>query len=242
MTRPVALVTGAGQGIGAQTARTLSASGYIVVRSDRSDASTWEDVEGAANLGFSLDVTDPQACADAVAGVTAEYGGLNVLVNCAGIVVRAPAEEYSLEAWNKVLNVNLTGTFLMCQAAFVALADADDAAIVNVASANGHIAVHNTVAYCVSKAGVIHLTRVLALEWAGSGIRVNSVGPTIVPTGMTEDVRGMTDYMRDKLATIPLGRMATSTDVADSIAFLASPAAGMVTGQTLFIDGGATIR
>lgn len=242
MTGPVVLVTGAGQGIGAQTVRTLVASGHTVVRSDRSDASTWESIDGAADLGGPLDVTDAEACQDAVARVLAEHGGLNVLVNCAGIVVRAPAEEYPLEAWNQVLNVNLTGTFLMCQAAFGALADADDAAIVNIASTNGQIAVPNTVAYCVSKAGIIHLTRVLALEWAGSGIRVNSVGPTIVATGMTEDVRGKADYMRDKLATIPLGRMATSTDVADAIAFLVSPAAAMVTGQTLFIDGGATIH
>jgi NAD(P)-dependent dehydrogenase (short-subunit alcohol dehydrogenase family) len=113
--------------------------------------------------------------------------------------------------------------------------------VVNLASTAGHIAVKGSAAYAASKAGIIHLTRVLALEWAGDGVRVNAVGPTIVPTAMNAGARDNPDYLRDKLASIPLGEMVLPEDVADAVAWLASGAARMVTGQTLFVDGGATI-
>jgi NAD(P)-dependent dehydrogenase (short-subunit alcohol dehydrogenase family) len=146
-----------------------------------------------------------------------------------------------VDAFSRVLDVNLTGTFRMAQAAYRALRDGGGS-IVNLGSTHGHVAVLDTVGYCVSKAGVMHLTKVLALEWAPDAIRVNAVGPTIVPTAMTSDVRSDVDYMRAKLASIPLGRMAEPQDVADTVAYLLSPAASMVTGQTIFVDGGVTIH
>lgn len=237
-----ALITGAGRGIGAQVARELVAAGLTVVRSDLLPEDGWEVVEGAEPLGAPLDVTDERSCAEAVAAVTGRHGGLAVLVNSAGITHRAPPEDHTREVWERVLTVNLTGTFLMCRAALPALRAAEDAAIVNIASTNAVVAVRNSVAYGVSKAGIIQLTRSLAYEWAKHGIRVNAVGPTIVPTEMTADIRQDPDYMVDKLGTIPLGRMATPHEVAAVIAFLASPDAGMVTGQTVVIDGGATIH
>ena len=238
--RRTALITGAGRGIGAQVARELVAAGLTVVRSDLLPEDGWEPVDGAETLGARLDVTDEDSCADAVDRVVGRHGGLAVLVNSAGITHRARPEDHTREIWERVLTVNLTGTFLMCRAALPALAAAQDAAIVNIASTNAVIAVRNSVAYGVSKAGIIQLTRSLAYEWAEHGIRVNAVGPTIVPTEMTADIRKDPRYMDDKLATIPLGRMATAHEVAAVIAFLASPDAGMVTGQTLVIDGGAT--
>ena len=114
--------------------------------------------------------------------------------------------------------------------------------MVNIGSTNGHIAVLNTLGYCVSKAGVMHMARVLALEWAPDRIRVNAVGPTIVPTDMTSDVRGDEAYLADKMASIPLGRMAQPQDVANAVAYLLSDAAAMTTGQTIFVDGGVTIH
>lgn len=238
----VALVTGAGRGIGAQVSRELLEAGYVVVRTDLLDESIWEPIAGTHAIDQSLNVTSEADCEAAVAQTVNRFGGLSLLVNCAGITHRARPEAHSLADWERVLTTNLTGSFLMCKAAFPALKQAHEAAIVNVSSTNAVMAVRNSVAYGVSKAGVIQLTRSLALEWAEHGIRVNAVGPTIVPTEMTADIRVNPDYMKDKLATIPLGRMATPHEIAAVIVFLASSAAGMITGQTIVIDGGATIH
>lgn len=238
----VALVTGAGRGIGAQVSRELLEAGYVVVRTDLLDEGAWEAIEGTHGIDQALNVTSEADCEAAVAQTVDRFGGLSLLVNCAGITHRARPEDHSLADWERVLTTNLTGTFLMCKAAFPALRQADEAAIVNVSSTNAVMAVRNSVAYGVSKAGVIQLTRSLALEWAEHGIRVNAVGPTIVPTEMTADIRVNPEYMKDKLASIPLGRMATPHEIAAVIVFLASSAAGMITGQTVVIDGGATIH
>lgn len=225
----VALVTGGAGGIGAGCAAALAAAGATVVRADRLDADR------------HLDVTDEASCRAAVADVVDRHGRLDVLVNAAGIVRRGPAATLDDPDWDDVLAVNLTGTFRMCRAAFPALRAAGGA-VVNVGSTNGQVAAPDTVAYCVSKAGVHHLTRVLALEWAADGVRVNAVAPTMVATAMTADRRADPVALAAKLATIPLGRMATVEDVAAAVVYLASPAAAMVTGHVLLVDGGATLR
>jgi NAD(P)-dependent dehydrogenase (short-subunit alcohol dehydrogenase family) len=162
-------------------------------------------------------------------------------VNNAGIVRRGPAATMSVEDFTTVLDINLTGTFRMSQAAYPALKETRGS-VVSIGSTNGHIAVLNTVGYCVSKAGVMHLMKVLALEWAPDGIRLNAVGPTIVPTDMTSDIRVDPAYMADKMGSIPLGRMAEPQDVANAVAYLLSDASAMTTGHTIFVDGGATIH
>lgn len=238
----VALITGAARGIGAQIAREFVHAGMTVVRADVLAPSEWEQVDAAHDLDAPLDVTDEQSCVSAVEQTIAAHGGLQVLVNNAGVTHRAAPEDHTRSDWERVLGVNLTGTFLMCRAAFAPLREAGDSVIVNMASTNAVIAVRNSAAYGVSKAGIIQLTRTLAFEWARYGIRVNAVGPTIVPTEMTAALRNDADYMQQKMASIPLGRMATAHEVAATIAFLASEAAGMITGQTIVIDGGATIH
>jgi NAD(P)-dependent dehydrogenase (short-subunit alcohol dehydrogenase family) len=168
------------------------------------------------------------------------FGRLDLLVNNAGINARGKTEEMPEEAWHEVVEVNLNGTFRMCQAAHPALAR-DGGAIVNLASTGGLVAIAGSAMYGVTKAAIIHLTKVLSLEWAGAGIRVNAVAPTIVPSPMTADVLGNEAYMAAKLATIPLGRVVEPQEVADAVRWLASPGSAMVTGQTIAVDGGVSV-
>lgn len=238
----VALVTGAGRGIGATIAATLAERGAVVASADILPFDEWESrLPGDGHTCHQVDVRSGRSCEGLVAEVLARHGRLDHLVNNAGIVRRGPAVTMSEEDFTTVLDINLTGTFRMCRAAYAALRDTHGS-VVNIGSTNGHIAVLNTLGYCVSKAGVMHMARVLALEWAPDQIRVNAVGPTIVPTAMTSDLRVNDAYMADKMATIPLGRMAEPQDVANAVAYLLSPAAAMTTGQTIFVDGGVTIH
>lgn len=240
----VALVTGAARGIGKVIAASLIQAGAEVARSDMLAYDEWEDlsqVDSQRASQHNVQVCSATSCRGLVEEVGNRYGRLDLLVNNAGMTARGPAETMSEADWQKVIDVNLTGTFLMCQAAFPALRDTKGA-VVNLGSTNGYVAVRDSAGYAVSKAGVMQLSRVLALEWASDGVRVNSVAPTIVPTAMTEDLRADRVYMVDKMGSIPLGRMAEPSDVANAITFLLSEGASMITGQTVFVDGGATIH
>lgn len=230
----VALVTGAARGIGATIVRTLTERGATVAGADVLPFDEWESEPYSKH---HVDVRSEASCA----ALVDEVGRIDHLVNNAGIVRRGPAATMSVDDFTTVLDINLTGTFRVCKAAYPALKETRGS-VVSIGSTNGHIAVLNTVGYCVSKAGVMHLMRVLALEWAPDGIRLNAVGPTIVPTDMTSDLRTDPAYMADKMASIPLGRMAEPQDVANAVAYLLSDAAAMTTGHTVFVDGGATIH
>lgn len=231
----VALVTGATGGIGTVICADLAKAGYAVVAADLTGA----PVPGAEHA-VELDLRDGAACRAAVRAAVDRYGRLDLLVNNAGINARGTFDEMPEEVWGNVVDVNLNGTLRMCQAAHPALAGSGGA-IVNLASTGGLVAIAGSAVYGITKAAIIHLTKVLALEWAGAGIRVNAVAPTIVPSPMTEDVLGNDEYMTAKLETIPLGRIVEPREVADAVRWLASGESGMVTGQTIAVDGGVSV-
>ena len=244
----VAVVTGAARGIGAAIARRLAMLGASLVVADRAAIdSTGEASElralGAARVSVHrVDVRDTSSCNALMTAVASEFGGLDILINNAGVTARHDFADTSEAEWTEVLGVNLGGSVRMCRAALPLLRAARSPAVVNIGSTAGAVAVAGSAAYGVSKAAIMHLTKILAVEWAPARIRVNAVAPTIVPTAMTEDVRRSPGYMAAKLATIPLGRMAQPDEVAQAVAYLCSPAAAMTTGQTLFVDGGVSVR
>ena len=235
----VALVVGGARGIGRAVAAALAQAGRAVAAADVIDSSEWS-AGHPGDLCLELDVRSEDSCRHGVAQVVDRFGQLDHLVDCAGIQKRAPAESMPLEDFEAVLDVNLVGAFRLCQAAFPFL-EAGGGSIVNIASTNGLIAAEAKVAYCASKAGLIHMTRTLAWEWAPRGIRVNSVAPTLVETEINADKRADPKWVEERLAAIPIGRAATVDEVAAAVLFLLSDGAAMTTGQVLLVDGGATL-
>jgi NAD(P)-dependent dehydrogenase (short-subunit alcohol dehydrogenase family) len=239
----VVLISGAGSGIGLATARRLTGEGARVV------AAIFQDDQRPAVAGFDavkLDVTDEDAWARALDHVKAAHGGLDVLVNNAGISRTGTAEETDRELWSHVLDVNLRGTFLGCKAAIPMLRARGGGAIVNVASINGIRGNTRMVAYAASKGGVVAMTMSLALDHIDERIRINCVCPATIDTDM---VRRMLEVESDValaterlIAKHPIGRMASAEEVAAAIAFLASDDASFMTGLALPVDGGRTVR
>ncbi|HEY9474824.1 MAG TPA: SDR family oxidoreductase [Mycobacteriales bacterium] len=244
----VALVTGAARGIGLAISHTLAELGAEVAMADLRPSEEWRDARATVPASdgpvsaHQVDVRDAQSCRRVVAEVLDRHGRCDLLVNNAGVLAWSAAEHTTEDEWRQVLDVNAGGTFWMSQAALPALRRSPHAAVVNLSSTAGLVAVSGSAAYGISKAAVAHLTRVLALEWAGYGIRVNAVAPTIVPTDMNTAARADPAYLDAKLATIPLGRMVGADEVAGAVAYLCSPAAASITGHILTIDGGATIH
>ncbi|HTZ09527.1 MAG TPA: SDR family oxidoreductase [Acidimicrobiales bacterium] len=227
----VALVTGAASGIGAAVVERLAAEGAAVVGSDLS----------APAGGVVMDVTDPASVTHAVAEVLGRHGRLDIAVNVAGIGVARRIGEVALEEWQRVLAVNLTGTFLVSQAVLPALLETRGV-IVNMASVAGIRATPYNAAYCASKGGVIMLTKSMALELAGAGVRVNAVCPASVDTPFLRNFalpEGADLGLLARSAS-PMGHLIDPAEVAACVAYLASPDAATVSGATFVIDGAAT--
>jgi NAD(P)-dependent dehydrogenase (short-subunit alcohol dehydrogenase family) len=241
--RRVALVTGAAQGIGRRTARVLAERGYLVALNDlRSPDEALRDVQGAGAEGVMVvgDVSNEAAATGMVGALLNRYRRIDVLVNNAGVSLIRPAEDTPLVEWERVIRVNLTGPFLLCREVGRAMLDEGAGSIVNVASVAGLLGVADRVAYNSSKHGLIGLTRTLAAEWGGRGVRVNAVCPGWVKTPMDEQDQAAGTYTdADITGRIPMARFATPDDVAQAIAFLADPvASAFVNGHCLSVDGG----
>lgn len=238
-----AVVTGAASGIGAAIAEGFAAKGATVALLDMNlDAARAKADSLPGAHAFACDVTDASSIAAAVASVTATLGGIDILVNSAGIVDLAPAEDLSPRAWSRTLDVNLTGSFVMAQTVGRAMIAAGKGGrIINLASQAGSVAIDGHVAYCASKFAIIGVTKTLALEWGKHGITVNSISPTVVMTDLGrkawEGPKG--DAMK---AQIPVGRFAEPDEIAAAAVFLASDAAAMINGADLLVDGGYTVK
>jgi NAD(P)-dependent dehydrogenase (short-subunit alcohol dehydrogenase family) len=238
----VAIVTGGASGIGLVTAKLFAASGARVVLADyaldraREQAQQLVDT-GAQALAFGADISQPQAVANLFDYTRDELGPVQILVNAAGIAgPNMPAVEVSYEAWQRTLAVNLTGTFLCCQAALKQMLEGGYGKIVNVASIAGKEGNPNLAAYSATKGAVIALTKSLAKEVAQRGIYVNCLAPAVIDTPMNKDVTPqMMDYMVSK---IPLGRIGQPEEVAELIAWIASDACSFTTGFCFDISGG----
>ena len=241
----VAVVTGAAQGIGRRVAQVLAERGYALVLSDLQEPTGTLDAvreRDAAAVAVVGDVSSEQYADRLCEQTLAEFGRIDVLVNNAGISLLTPAEQTSAEQWRRVLEVNLTGPFLLCRALGAQMLAAGAGSIVNVSSIAGLHGVADRAAYNSSKHGLIGLTRTLAAEWGGRGVRVNAVCPGWVKTEMDEADQASGGYTdADITERVPMGRFASPDDIAAAIAFLADPAAsGFVNGVALPVDGGWT--
>jgi NAD(P)-dependent dehydrogenase (short-subunit alcohol dehydrogenase family) len=238
----VAVITGAGSGIGAAIAAAFAAKGAWLALLDVNETAA---KARAATLrearAWACDVADADSVAAAVAAVETEMGGIDILVNSAGIVDLAPAEEIGIAAWRRTLDINLTGSFLMAQAVGRRMIPRGYGRIVNMASQAGSIAIEGHVAYCASKFAIIGMTKTLAIEWGRHGITVNSISPTVV---LTDLGRKAWDGPKGEAmkAQIPTGRFADPEEIAAAALFLASDAAGMINGADLLVDGGFTAK
>ena len=237
-----ALVTGAASGIGAAITEAFTAKGARVALVDLNrEAAEARAAALAGARGYGCNVADAESVAAAVSAVHDDFGGIDILVNSAGIGIFAMAEAVEVRDWQRTIDVNLTGTFLMAQAAGRLMIAAGRGRIINLASQAGTVAIEGHLAYCASKFGVIGLTRTLALEWGQHGITVNSISPTVVLTDLARTVWSGTRGEEMK-AKIPSGRFAEPEEIAAAAVFLASDEAAMVNGADLVVDGGYTIR
>ena len=245
----VAVVTGAARGIGRMAAITLCQAGASVIVADiDADAASETAAElqrdGLTSSAMPLDVGDEDSVVNLFSRIADEHGRLDILINSAGTARRTPSEETSLEIWNHVIAINLTGTFLCCREAAKIMLKQQAGSIINLASIMGHGGggLYPNPSYHASKGGVVNLTRALAAEWGGRGIRVNDLAPTFVNTRFAAAVTGDPELRPAIENLTPLGRIAEVEDIAGAILYLASPASAMVTGHSLAIDGGWLAR
>lgn len=244
MSTRTAIVTGGASGIGAAISRRLAADGALVAILDLNPdaaaaAAAQIEAAGGKAVGLGVDVAERAGVDAAVAEVRGRLGTPTILVNNAGMSVSGPFLALTEETWNRVLSVNLTGTFHCCQAVLPDMIDARWGRIVNISSSSIHSGSSGLAGYVAAKSGVVGLTKTLALEFSKRGITVNTIPPGFIDTPMLRDTvdRGFVD-LDAQIARTPVGRVGRPEDIAAACAFLVSEEAGYITGQILGVNGG----
>jgi NAD(P)-dependent dehydrogenase (short-subunit alcohol dehydrogenase family) len=241
----VAMVTGSTRGLGEVTAMALAKAGADVAVCGRNPvdlervSSAIREV-GRNSAGFSLDVTSKQSVQDGVDQILKHFGKVDILVNNAGLNHRVPVLEFPEEAWDLVLTTNLKGFFLVAQAVVPQMIERGYGKVINMSSILGKIGLPNQLAYASAKGGVDQMTKVMAIEWAKQGVRVNAIGPTYFETEMVKQIRDDAERFNFINERTPMGRWGYLPELEGIVIFLAAPASDFITGQTIYIDGGWT--
>ncbi|WP_434399453.1 glucose 1-dehydrogenase [Planococcus sp. 11815] len=238
-----AIVTGAGKGIGRAIALALGEAGanvLLVARTESDLEQVMGEMAGDRTSYAVADVTDRGDIQQAVEAAVERFGKVDILVNNAGMNIRSKLDDATDSEWHKIMDTNAQSVFMFSQEAAKHMTKG--ASIINVSSVGGDRALKTGVVYAASKAAIIQMTKVMAMEWGERGIRVNAIGPWYFRTPLTENLLSDQEYLDSILAVTPLKRVGELPEVASPVVFLASDAAGYITGQTLFIDGGMSIH
>jgi len=242
----VAMVTGGSRGLGEVAATALAKAGADVAVCGRNTADLDRVTSAMTALGreaepFVLDVTSKTTIHNGVERILGHFGKVDILVNNAGVNHRVPVLEFPEEAWDLVINTNLKGYFLVAQAVVPQMIERGYGKVINMSSIMGTVALPNQVAYASSKGGVDQMTKVMALEWAKQGVRVNAIGPTYFETELVAQLRNDPERFNFINERTPMGRWGYPPELEGIVIFLAAPASDFITGQTIYIDGGWTI-
>jgi len=244
LTGKTMIVTGASQGIGEAIAKGFARAGANIILVSRNLSAlerVAREIEGLGRkaLAISADIGNPEGIEKVVETTLKVFPRIDVLLNNAGISpVLKKAEEMALKEWEEIVKVNLTGTFLFCQAVGKVMIQQGGGKIINMISVGAVVAFPRQIAYCVTKGGILQLTKVLAIEWARHNIQVNAIGPAYLETELTKGMRESKVISEDLLRKTPMGRFGKPEEVVGAALYLASDASSYVTGQTLFVDGG----
>lgn len=246
LTGKTVVITGASQGLGMEIARFLAGAGAsvaLIARNKDKLAGLEKELvdSGYQALSVPLDIMDTEKIRPAMKKINDHFGSIDILINNAGTNITKPAEEITEADWDHVLDLNLKSAFFCCQAAGDYLKKSGNGKIINMSSQMAAVGYFKRSAYSSSKGGITQLTRALAIEWAKHQVNVNAVAPTFVETPLTKPMLEDPDFQKDVMSRIPLGRLAKPEDLFGAILFLSSASSNMVTGQTLYVDGGWTV-